>query len=533
MKKAMLDELREIGCDESLPLYFTGHGSGAAVATLAMFDLAMEGFRVQASYVYESPLPGNREFVQSFYDKIIRGTKAPLFSIKYSRDAVTRWPKGSDWYAAGLEVYIAEHFKEGDKPEFCGQSWEASLDCGIMAKHASELTAADTCPSPLAPEGNFCQFSNFAAACYGGIGFESEEFEPSAALKAASSSKSHHSGKSHHAGNHSHEHKEVVGTDISKVFQPEMAKAFAALTKLTYCGQQPGVYASIVSSCRTFCADAGFSIIPGTVRSAGVSDSKVAGAISFFVAKFERTEEEANIPADGCVLAIRGTGGKSGAWQDSNEFRSQQSNLVSLPGNKCKGCLVHGGYLSVWTKVQDRAVQELRSIGCTAAHKSPLYLTGHSMGGAVAEIGMYYLKELGFHVETSYTFEAPRISNKAFGQALNGLYENDIGLFRVTHMKDSVPRTPESEDSSYANIAHEVHVGAAVDDYTVCKAGDDDCGIMQYKRSELRSDAEGFCSNPFAPQGDLCSYDSHVCMRGWELAGESDTSDASDHEVQH
>ena len=52
MKQVLLDELFSIGCGPSTPLYLTGHGSGAAVATLAMFDLATaEGYKVEGSYM--------------------------------------------------------------------------------------------------------------------------------------------------------------------------------------------------------------------------------------------------------------------------------------------------------------------------------------------------------------------------------------------------------------------------------------------------------------------------------------------------
>ena len=70
-----------------------------------MFDLATaEGYKVEGSYIYESPLQGNRAFAQSFYDEVVRKRKAPLFSVKSGRDAFTRWPRGAQWFAAGLEV---------------------------------------------------------------------------------------------------------------------------------------------------------------------------------------------------------------------------------------------------------------------------------------------------------------------------------------------------------------------------------------------------------------------------------------------
>jgi triacylglycerol lipase len=80
------------------------------------------------------------------------------------------------------------------------------------------------------------------------------------------------------------------------------------------------------------------------------------------------------------------------------------------------------------------------------------YLTGHSLGGAVALITAMYLKKDGFEIGRIVTFGQPKVTDRE-GAAKCA----DLPLLRVVNHHDEIPLLPSGRDSrSY------VHFGPAV-----------------------------------------------------------------------
>lgn len=68
-------------------------------------------------------------------------------------------------------------------------------------------------------------------------------------------------------------------------------------------------------------------------------------------------------------------------------------------------------------------------------------ITGHSLGGALANHALVFLINRGFTISNFYTFGAPRVGDKAFFNFINTvLYPHP--KFRVTHDHDPVPHLP-------------------------------------------------------------------------------------------
>jgi predicted lipase len=71
---------------------------------------------------------------------------------------------------------------------------------------------------------------------------------------------------------------------------------------------------------------------------------------------------------------------------------------------------------------------------------APIFITGHSLGAAMAVLAARALKAAGHQVTAVYTFGGPRIGNAAFANH----YDAALGAntFRIVNEEDIVPRLP-------------------------------------------------------------------------------------------
>ncbi len=72
----------------------------------------------------------------------------------------------------------------------------------------------------------------------------------------------------------------------------------------------------------------------------------------------------------------------------------------------------------------------------------PVYITGHSLGGAIAAILDGYLRSAGFTVKRVVTFGQPRVTDK-FGSSVLQLDAINFRFLRVVHEKDAVSLVPK------------------------------------------------------------------------------------------
>jgi alpha-beta hydrolase superfamily lysophospholipase len=88
----------------------------------------------------------------------------------------------------------------------------------------------------------------------------------------------------------------------------------------------------------------------------------------------------------------------------------------------------------------------------------PLFLTGHSLGGALAT-----LAASRWPARACYTFGAPRVGDGAFARTLRA------PLYRVVNGQDVVPRVPPASDLlgfADAGELHQLGAAAASDEVT-------------------------------------------------------------------
>ncbi|MES1155832.1 MAG: lipase family protein, partial [Pseudorhodoplanes sp.] len=87
---------------------------------------------------------------------------------------------------------------------------------------------------------------------------------------------------------------------------------------------------------------------------------------------------------------------------------------------------------------------ELPAALTSAPAAQPLFITGHSLGGALAIIAAERLqRELKIDVAGVYTFGAPRVGSQSFAQSYNACGLGDRS-YRLVHGLDIVPTLPPS-----------------------------------------------------------------------------------------
>jgi hypothetical protein len=162
--------------------------------------------------------------------------------------------------------------------------------------------------------------------------------------------------------------------------------------------------------------------------------------------KAGNTQAYVGTNAEHIVVAFRGT--ESPATLDGlkDMLLNDARNLLIVPSGRLGtdfiaagvGARMHQGFINgladIWEAIFERVSAELK------ASERPLWLTGHSLGGALALLaGWLFLRRL-INVHQIYTFGAPMIGNKdattAFDRELKGK------VFRYVNTEDPVPQLP-------------------------------------------------------------------------------------------
>ncbi|KAK4535910.1 hypothetical protein CDCA_CDCA06G1935 [Cyanidium caldarium] len=185
----------------------------------------------------------------------------------------------------------------------------------------------------------------------------------------------------------------------------------------------------------------------------------VASAADRIVVAFRGTRSRKNLRADlrATMVPMRFDDDAldaeiAASVRDYQEWRAQHTvnrviGLVSagaqsvqqwrLPGG---GPRVHAGFFQMYRRVYKRL--ELQVMQLVMESPRPIFLTGHSLGGALANLAALHLAarlRLGRTSLLLTTFGAPKAGDAAFAQLLDFLVPVH---FRVTNSGDFVPRLP-------------------------------------------------------------------------------------------
>ena len=137
------------------------------------------------------------------------------------------------------------------------------------------------------------------------------------------------------------------------------------------------------------------------------------------------------------VLVFRGSQ-QSADWGTNFKFRMKQFAIVqtqqeaAIPTGE-----VHRGFQDAWQSVEKRVVYQLKQWWTP---ETQLWVTGHSLGGALAALAATSLEYQGFKVAGLYTFGQPRVGDWAFTRQVNA--QMGDRMFRYVNNNDVVPMIP-------------------------------------------------------------------------------------------
>lgn len=162
--------------------------------------------------------------------------------------------------------------------------------------------------------------------------------------------------------------------------------------------------------------------------------------------KFEGLDTQAQLICGDAfrVLAFRGTEGDSfGDWVTNANFRHAHPDWLPLAddgvANNQAVSQVHAGFDRALDAVWSDIATGLRELDDEVGPQ-PLWITGHSLGGALAQIAAVRLKLQEAEVHGLYTYGQPRVGNQRFAALTDRLLARRY--FRVVNNRDIVPMVP-------------------------------------------------------------------------------------------
>ena len=130
---------------------------------------------------------------------------------------------------------------------------------------------------------------------------------------------------------------------------------------------------------------------------------------------------------DMAVVSFRGTENLRD-WETNLRHSLASADFLQPGENEPLG-KVHQGFLDAFASVREQV-----DLLMPYASGVPIFITGHSLGGALATLGAAHLS--GWNPTACYTFGAPRVGDQGFSSSLR------TPVYRVVNPRDPVPGVP-------------------------------------------------------------------------------------------
>jgi len=146
------------------------------------------------------------------------------------------------------------------------------------------------------------------------------------------------------------------------------------------------------------------------------------------------------------VVAFRGSQSPKSLDGFKDWLLTNADNLLVVPAGRAGtdfaaagvGARFHRGFLEALAEIWDPLHSAVRE--ALEAKDRPLWITGHSLGGAIALLAAWRFQQQFIPVHEVMTFGAPMIGNAAAAQAFEREFPNRI--FRYVDVEDPVPLLP-------------------------------------------------------------------------------------------
>ncbi|OVA02259.1 C2 calcium-dependent membrane targeting [Macleaya cordata] len=172
-------------------------------------------------------------------------------------------------------------------------------------------------------------------------------------------------------------------------------------------------------------------------------------------------------PRKRLVIAFRGT--------EQTRWKDLRTDLMLVPaglnperigGNFKQEVQVHSGFLSAYDSVRNKLISIIKlSIGfiddsVEVVPKWHIYVTGHSLGGALAtllalELSSSNMAKHGAISVTMYNFGSPRVGNRRFVEVYN---EKVKDSWRIVNHRDIIPTVPRL--MGYCHVAQPIYLAS-------------------------------------------------------------------------
>ena len=166
------------------------------------------------------------------------------------------------------------------------------------------------------------------------------------------------------------------------------------------------------------------------------------------------------------VLAFRGSESPNSIDGFKDWLLTNAKNFLVLPAGRIGtdfvaagvGARFHRGFMEALDEIWEPMFQALDAV--VAKQDRPVFVTGHSLGGALALLAAWRLQRQMISIHNVYTFGAPMVGNEAAANAYEKEFPNRI--YRYVDSGDMVPQLPSVSafSNEYWHCLTEVVVGA-------------------------------------------------------------------------
>ena len=156
-----------------------------------------------------------------------------------------------------------------------------------------------------------------------------------------------------------------------------------------------------------------------------------------------------------CIIAISTEGRIAIAFRGTSDFKDAFTDILAIKKRWLHGKRlfftpkVHFGFLNAYRPVRKRILKSIKKLA--KKDRKRIYVTGHSLGGALATLCAADIRRSVRLQTTMYNFGAPRVGNRRFAKLYDKLVPD---TFRFVNDKDIIPTIPKIGYNHVGNLCY-------------------------------------------------------------------------------